>query len=54
MSKYVSPIFSDLLDKAPWYAGIAIGVFLAILLFLIWLFVKTHRYIKRKKTKEKV
>lgn len=54
MSKYVSPIFSDLLDKAPWYAGIAIGVFLAILLFLMWLFVKTHRYIKRKKTKEKV
>ena len=47
MQEYISPIFSDLLDKAPWYAGIAIGVFLAILLLLIWLVVKTRHYIKK-------
>ena len=47
MQEYISPIFSDLLDKAPWYAGIAIGVFLAILLLLMWLVVKTRHYIKK-------
>ena len=47
MQEYISPIFSDLLDKAPWYAGIAIGVFLAILSLLMWLVVKTRHYIKK-------
>ena len=49
MSEYISPIFSDLLDKAPWYAGIAIGAFLAILLLLMWLFVKTRRHFRKNK-----
>ena len=49
MKEYISPIFSDLLDKAPWYAGAAIGAFLALLLLLTWLIVKTHRFMKRIK-----
>lgn len=51
MKEYISPIFSDLLDKAPWYAGIAIGVFLAILLLLMWIVVKTRRIIKKTNKK---
>jgi hypothetical protein len=50
MQEYVSPIFSDLLDKAPWYAGIAIGTLLAIVLLLIWLIVKLRRLFKKKST----
>ena len=49
MQEYVSPIFSDLLDKAPWYAGIAIGTLLAIVLLLIWLIVKVRRKLKRSR-----
>ena len=49
MQEYVSPIFSDLLDKAPWYAGIAIGTLVAILLLLIWLIVKVRRLLKRSR-----
>ena len=49
MSEYISPIFSDLLDKAPWYAGIAIGSVIAALLLLIWLIVKIRRLFKRKR-----
>jgi para-nitrobenzyl esterase len=46
MREYVSPIFSDLLDKAPWYAGIAIGTLVAVLLLLTWLIVKVRRLFK--------
>ena len=48
MREYVSPIFSELLDKAPWYAGIAIGTLVAALLLLTWLIVKIRRLFKRK------
>lgn len=48
MNEYISPIFSDLLDKAPWYAGIAIGTLVAALLLLIWLIVRIRRLFKRK------
>ena len=48
MSEYISPIFSDLLDNAPWYAGIAIGALIAVLLLLIWLIVKIRRLFKKK------
>lgn len=48
MSGYTSPIFSDLLDKAPWYIGIAIGTAIVVLLLLIWLIVKVRRLFKRK------
>ena len=41
-------LFSDLLDKAPWYAGIAIGTLIAALLLLTWLIVKLRRTLKRK------
>ena len=43
MREYISPIFSDLLDKAPWYAGIALGIFVALLLLLMWLFFRFRR-----------
>ena len=49
MSEYISPIFSDLLDKAPWYAGIAIGTLIAVLLLLIWIIVKVRKIFKRKR-----
>lgn len=48
MPEYISPIFSDLLDKAPWYAGITIGSLLAIVLLLVWLIVKLRRRSKKK------
>ncbi len=48
MPEYISPIFSDLLDKAPWFAGITIGSLLAIVLLLIWLIVKLRRRSKKK------
>ena len=51
MQEYVSPIFSDLLDKAPWYAGIAIGALVAALLLLMWLIIRIRRLFKKKKTK---
>lgn len=51
MKEYVSPIFSDLLDKAPWYLGIAIGTLLAVILLLTWLIVKI-RWLFRKKNKQ--
>jgi len=46
MPEYISPIFSDLLDKAPWYAGVAIATLVAVLLLLIWLVVKIRRRFK--------
>ena len=48
MSEYISPIFSDLLDKAPWYAGIAIGTLIAVIGLIIWLIVRIRRLFKRK------
>ena len=45
---YISPIFSDLLDKAPWYAGIAIATLVVVLLLLTWLIVKIRRLFKKK------
>ncbi|MBQ6079364.1 MAG: carboxylesterase family protein [Muribaculaceae bacterium] len=48
MKEYISPIFSDLLDKAPWYAGIAIGTSVALVLLLIWLIVRIRRLFKKK------
>ncbi|MBR5684983.1 MAG: carboxylesterase/lipase family protein [Muribaculaceae bacterium] len=48
MKEYISPIFSDLLDKAPWYACIAIGTLIAIVLLLVWLIVKIRRLFKKK------
>ena len=36
-------IFSDLLDKAPWYLGIAIGTLVAALLLLTWLIIRIRR-----------
>ena len=49
IKEYISPIFSDLLDKAPWYIGIAIGTLITILMLIIWLIVKLRRSIKKKK-----
>ena len=51
MREYISPIFSDLLDKAPWYAGVAIATLAAALLLLTWLLVKMCRLFKKKTTK---
>jgi len=50
MNNYVSPIFSDLLDKAPWYAAVAIGTLVAILLLFTWLIVKVRRRFKKKQS----
>ena len=47
MPEYISPIFSDLLDKAPWYIGIVIGTLVTLLALLIWLFVKLRRRFKK-------
>jgi para-nitrobenzyl esterase len=47
LKDYISPIFSDLLDKAPWYAGIALGVFVALLLLLMWLFFRFRRLFRK-------
>ena len=49
MSEYISPIFSDLLDKAPWYAGAAIAALVITLLLLTWLIVKIRRLFKKNK-----
>lgn len=49
MREYISPIFSDLLDKAPWYLGIAVGTLIAALLLLTWLIVRIRRLFKKKK-----
>ena len=43
MREYISPIFSDLLDKAPWYLGIAVGTLIAALLLLVWLVMRIRR-----------
>ena len=48
MREYISPIFSDLLDKAPWYAGIALATFVALLLLMMWLFFRFQRLFKKK------
>ena len=48
IKEYISPVFSDLLDKAPWYIGIAIGTLVAVLLLLIWLIVRIRRSFKKK------
>ncbi|MBQ9555993.1 MAG: carboxylesterase family protein [Muribaculaceae bacterium] len=47
MREYISPIFSDLLDKAPWYLGIAVVTLVAALLLLTWLIVRIRRLFKR-------
>ena len=52
MREYISPVFSDLLDKAPWYAGIALGSFVALFLLLMWLFSRFRRLFKKKTTKD--
>ncbi len=48
MREYISPVFSDLLDKAPWYLGVAIGVLVAALLLLMWLIIRIRRIFKKK------
>ena len=48
MREYISPVFSDLLDKAPWYLGVAIGVLVAALLLLTWLIIRIRRIFKKK------
>ena len=48
MKEYISPIFSDLLDKAPWYAGVAVGTLIALLLLLTWLIISIRRLFKKK------
>ena len=48
MQEYISPIFSDLLEKAPWYAGVAIGALVAAVALLVWLIVKVRRLFKKK------
>jgi para-nitrobenzyl esterase len=49
MQEYISPVFSDLLDKAPWYAGVAIAALITALLLLTWLIVKIRRMFKNNK-----
>lgn len=51
MREYISPIFSDLLDKAPWYIGIAIGALIAALALLTWLIISIRRLFKKKTDK---
>ncbi len=53
MPEYISPIFSDLLDKAPWYIGIAIGTLVTLLALLLWLFVKLRRRFKKQSNKSR-
>jgi len=48
MQEYISPVFSDLLDKAPWYIGIAIGTAVVAVLLFAWLIVKLRRLFKKK------
>ena len=48
MREYISPVFSDLLDKAPWYLGVAVGTLVAVLLLLTWLIIRFRRLFKRK------
>ena len=48
LKEYISPVFSDLLEKAPWYAGIAIGTLVLLLLLILWLIIRIRRRIKRK------
>ena len=54
LKEYISPIFSDLLDKAPWFIGIAIVTLLALLLLITWAIVKVRRRIKKRKTKKNI
>lgn len=49
MSEYISPVFSDLLDKAPWYVGAAIAALVILLLLLTWLIVKVCRRFRKRK-----
>ena len=52
MSEYISPVFSDLLDKAPWYVGAAIAALVILLLLLTWLIVKVSRRFRKRKQQE--
>ena len=52
MKEYISPIFSDLLEKIPWFVGIAIGTLITVLMLLLWLFVKLRRRLKKKQQKQ--
>jgi len=45
--EYISPVFSDLLDKAPWYGAAALGVLVIVLLLLTWMIVKIRRHFKK-------
>ena len=47
ISEYISPVFSDLLDKAPWYGAAALGVLVIVLLLLTWMIVKIRRHFKK-------
>ena len=49
MSEFISPVFSDLLDKAPWYVGAAIAALVILLLLLTWLIVKVRRQFRKRK-----
>ncbi len=51
MNEYISPVFSDLLDKAPWYVGIALAAFVALFVLMIWLFIRFGRSSKRNNRK---
>ena len=48
MQEYISPVFSDFLDKAPWYAGIALCVFIALFLLMIWIAIRFRNGMKKK------
>lgn len=54
MGEYISPIFSDLLDKAPWYAGVAVVTLVVVLLLLAWLIFKLRRLFKKKEDNSRV
>ena len=51
LQEYISPVFSDLLDKAPWYAGIAIGVLVVVLLLVMWLTFRLRRFFRKPETR---
>jgi hypothetical protein len=51
LQEYISPVFSDLLDKAPWYAGIAIGVLVVVLVLVMWLTFRLRRFFRKPETR---
>ncbi len=53
LKEYISPVFSDLLDKAPWYVGIAIGTLIAVIMLLTWLIFKICRLFKKNPNNHK-